>query len=83
MVLGEVPDVAGRVLSEMPLGLEGLSGMLFLSLWRGEVDDVLGMIRLSRASRRPERRACFGVVEVLLLVGRSRSRRLRGRACTL
>jgi hypothetical protein len=34
--------------------------MLFFLLWRGVVDDVLGMNRLSRASRRPERRrACF------------------------
>ena len=35
---------------------------LFFLLWRGVVDDVLGMNRLSRASRRPERRrACFGI----------------------
>lgn len=69
MVLSEVPNVSGRVLLEMLLELEGLFGMLFLSLWRGEVDDVLGMIRLSRASRRPERRrACFGVVVVVLLL---------------
>ena len=65
MVLSEVPNVSGRVLLEMLLELEGLFGMLFLSLWRGEVDDVLGMIRLSRASRRLERRACFGSMVML------------------
>lgn len=42
---------------------------LFFLLWRGVVDDVLGMNRLSRASRRPERRrACFGMVVLLLLL---------------
>jgi hypothetical protein len=57
---------------------------VFTLLWRGNVDDVPGMIRLSRASRRLERRACFGVVVVLLLLDvRSGHRRLRGRVCTI
>ena len=70
MVLSEMADVTGRVLSEMLLELEGLFGMLFLLLWRGEmVDDVLGMSLLSQASRRPERRrAYFGVVVVVVVV---------------
>ena len=60
MVLSEVPDVAGWVLLETLLELEGLFGMLFFLLWRGVADDVLGMNRLSRASRRLERRrACL------------------------
>lgn len=60
MVLSEVADVTGRVLSGMLLELKGLFGMLFFLLWRGVADDVLGMNRLSRASRRREgRRACF------------------------
>ena len=83
MVLSEVADVTGRVLSGMLLELKGLFGMLFFLLWRGVVDDVLGMIRLSRASRRRERRACFDVVVVLLSIVRSGRRRSRGRACTL
>ena len=42
----------------MLLELRDLFGILLL--WEGEMDDVLGMIRLSRASRRREgRRACF------------------------
>ena len=73
-------DVTGRVLSEMLLELEGLFGMLFLLLWRGEmVDDVLGMSLLSRASRRPERRrAYFGVVVVVVVLVLSVRRSSRG-----
>lgn len=68
-------DVTGWVLLEMLLELEGPFGMLFLLLWRGEIDDVLGMNRLSRASRRREGgRACFGMMVVLLLCVRRSSR---------
>lgn len=56
------------------LELRDLFGILL-----GVIDDVLGMIRLSRASRRLEgRRACCGMVVVMVV--RSGRRRVRGRA---